>query len=90
MSYILLTVVTCPALTDPGNGGVTLSPNNNNYLTVATYTCTTGYVLTPSDGGMRTCEAEGQWTGDAPTCPRELAMLDCCLLMLMSPHSCRL
>ncbi len=77
MSYVLLTVVTCPALTAPTNGGVTLSPNNNNYLTMATYTCTTGYVLTPNNGDMRACEAGGEWSGDAPTCPRELAIVNC-------------
>ncbi len=70
--YVLLTVVTCPALAGPTNGGVTLSPNNNNYQTMATYTCTTGYVLTPNNGGMRTCQAGGQWSGVVPTCPREL------------------
>ncbi len=75
--YPPLTVVTCPPLTDPTNGGVTLNPNNNNYQSMATYTCTTGYVLTPSNGSTtRVCQADGQWAGVAPTCPRESVLVD--------------
>ena len=74
MSYVLLTVVTCPSLIDPNNGRVFTS--NNNYPSIATYTCNTGYILTPSDGGTRVCGADGEWTGVIPTCPRELVMVD--------------
>ncbi len=71
MSYVLFTVVTCPPLTNPDNGMV-ITSNNNNYLSTATYTCTTsGYILTPSDCDTRVCGADGEWTGVAPICPRE-------------------
>ncbi len=73
----LLTVstATCPALSPPINGGVTVV--SLTVSSIATYTCTTGYVLTPSTGSPRVCQADGQWTGVAPTCPRELAMVAC-------------
>ena len=90
VSYVLLTVVTCPELTDPNNG-IILKPNNN-YLSTAVYTCNTGYVLTPSDGGTRVCGADGEWTGVAPTCPRELVITvkynAKVLLVRLMQHSC--
>ncbi len=69
------TVVTCPVLTSPTNGA--LSTPNLNYLTIATYSCDTGYVLTGNGGSARTCQATGLWSGVAPTftCPRELAIM---------------
>ncbi len=75
MSYVLITVVDCGPLDNPDNGEVTTS--STTYGSVATYTCTSGYILTPSDGGVRVCGADGQWTGVAPTCPRELIMVNC-------------
>ena len=69
MSCVFLTVVTCPPLTNPDNGGVTTS--GATFASLATYTCTTGYILTPSNGGFRVCGEDGEWTGVAPTCPRE-------------------
>ncbi len=65
------TVVTCPALTPPTNG--VLSTTSRDYLTVVTYSCDTGYVLTGD--AARQCQATGLWSLEAPTCPRELAMV---------------
>ncbi len=76
VSNVLLTVVTCPPLTHPDNGAV--STPNNNYLSIAVYTCITGYVLTPSNGATRVCGADGEWSKDALTCPRKLAK-GCCI-----------
>ena len=70
MSYVLLTVVTCPPLTNPDNG-VVFTPNNN-YLSTAQYICTSGFMLTPSNGNVRMCGDDSEWTGVAPTCQREL------------------
>ncbi|XP_064386146.1 uncharacterized protein LOC135334769 isoform X3 [Halichondria panicea] len=63
------TIVTCPVLTSPTNGA--LSTTSRDYLTVVTYSCDTGYVLTGNSGSARTCQADGVWSGVAPTftCP---------------------
>ncbi|XP_064386326.1 sushi, von Willebrand factor type A, EGF and pentraxin domain-containing protein 1-like [Halichondria panicea] len=66
---VTCTIVTCPVLTSPTNGA--LSTTSRDYLTVVTYSCDTGYVLTGNSGSARTCQATGQWSGVAPTftCP---------------------
>ena len=46
--------------------------------TVATYTCTTGYILT--GGSTRTCGSDGMWSGSALTCQSEWNGL--CILVL--------
>ena len=61
-------VVTCPALTNPDNGMVNVL--NNNFGTVANYTCNTGYMLTGDV--IRVCEVNGDWSGTAPTCDSTL------------------
>ncbi len=76
LSYVLFTVVTCPELTNPDNGGVTTT--GATFGSLASYTCNTGYILTPSDDATRMCRADGEWTGVAATCPRELAN-ECCV-----------
>ena len=65
MMYFFLTVVDCGNLTHPANGQVdhtagTLLGQN------ATYSCNTGYNLVGDS--TRTCQAEGEWPGSAPTC----------------------
>ncbi len=65
-------VVTCPALTNPDNGVVTLP--NNNLESTATYTCDNGYTLT-GDTTTRTCQANGMWSGSDPTCTRKFNAL---------------
>ncbi len=68
------TVVTCTDLTPPTNGN--LSTTSLNYQGIATYSCDPGYVLTGNSGSaVRTCQTTSQWSGEAPTCPRELAMV---------------
>ena len=63
--FLLLTAVDCGNLTDPANGQVdhtagTLLRQN------ATYSCNTSYNLVGDS--TRTCQAEGEWSGSAPTC----------------------
>ncbi len=55
----------CPTLTDPQNGVITLSVENDGSV-MATYSCNTGYALTGGDT-LRTCTA-GVWDGLIPTC----------------------
>ncbi|XP_064386320.1 CUB and sushi domain-containing protein 1-like isoform X2 [Halichondria panicea] len=58
------TIVTCPVLTSPTNG--VLSTTSRDYLTIAAYSCDTGYILTGT--AARTCQATGEWSRVAPFC----------------------
>ena len=59
------TVPICDSLTSPGNGTVT-HPGQPIYMSIATYSCNTGYVV--EGQATRTCQANGTWSGSAPTC----------------------
>ena len=63
------TVVDCSALTDPLNGQVSHTAGTT-FGQTATYSCNTGYNLVGDS--TRTCEADGMWSGSAPTCQRML------------------
>ncbi len=59
--------VDCGTLDAPGNGSIAISKTTNGGT--ATYTCTAGFVLDGNGGnGVRTCQADGTWTGTAPAC----------------------
>ena len=53
-----------PDLTAPANGSVDRTTGTTG--DVASYTCNQGYTL--SGNATRSCEADGTWTGTAPTC----------------------
>ncbi|KAI8500842.1 hypothetical protein Bbelb_216600 [Branchiostoma belcheri] len=55
----------CPTLTAPANGA--LSTTATSYLTVVTFTCNPGYVLTGAV--TATCQADITWSNPVPTCP---------------------
>ena len=55
--------VCCP-LPNPLNGQVQFP--STTVGSVATYSCFTGYTLNGTSN--RTCEADGEWSGDPPTC----------------------
>ena len=63
--FIILIVVDCGSLTDPGNGSVTHTAGTT-FGQTATYSCNTGYNLVGDS--TRTCQATGVWSGSAPTC----------------------
>ena len=68
--YILLsTVVDCSTLTNPANGQVNHTAGTS-LGEAATYSCNTGYNLVGDN--TRTCQADGMWSGSAPTCERML------------------
>ena len=62
--FLILTVVDCGNLTDPGNGSVTHAAGT--FGQAATYNCDTGYNLVGDS--TRTCVATGNWSGSEPTC----------------------
>ena len=66
--YSVFVVVDCGSLEDPDNGQVDFS--NTAFESTANYTCNLGYNLTGSSN--RTCEANGNWSGDPPSCERKL------------------
>jgi hypothetical protein len=57
--------VDCGSLANPANGTVA-TPSGSAVDATATYSCSSGYV--PSGGTSRTCQANGSWSGAAPTC----------------------
>lgn len=64
---MLLAAVSCSGLSAPANGQVLLS--GTTFGSVATYTCNNGYSLVGSS--TRSCQSNGQWSGDAPSCSRK-------------------
>ena len=56
----------------PSNGDVSLSASTK-LGSIATYTCDTGYNLVGSS--KRTCQAEGRWSGELPSCEGKLTLL---------------
>ena len=65
--FFLNAAVVCSVLTDPTNGFVSFTTTTFN--SVATYTCTSNYVI--SGSRQRTCLETGQWSGEEPTCISE-------------------
>ena len=61
----LLTAVNCGNLTDPANGSVNHT-GGTTFGQTAIYSCDIGY--NPVGDSTRTCQAEGNWSGNAPTC----------------------
>ena len=61
------TLALCQVLTDPANGMVSVTGQRSG--DTATYTCDSGYELDLTSGsGVRTCQADGMWSGSAPAC----------------------
>ena len=61
-SFIFILPELCDELSDPPNGGVTLTEGS-----IATYHCDDGYQLIGDE--VRRC-VDGEWTGQEPTCIR--------------------
>ena len=64
------TAVNCGNLTNPANGQV--STTGTTFGQTVTYSCNTGYNL--MGDSTRTCQADGMWSGSAPTCQSMLYM----------------
>ena len=63
--FLFFTAVDCGNLNDPANGQVNHTAGTT-FRQTATYSCSTGYNLVGDS--IRTCQAEGEWSGSAPTC----------------------
>ena len=59
--------ILCPALSDPDNGNV--ETTDNRVGDVANYKCDYGFMR--NGVAQRTCQLDGTWTDEAPTCDRE-------------------
>ena len=64
MYIIPLATATCPELSAPANGMVSVTGQRSG--DTATYTCVSEYELNGS--ATRTCQATGMWSESAPTC----------------------
>ena len=65
--FYLSAVVDCGSLEDPDNGQVDFS--NTTFESTANYTCDLGHNL--NGNSTCTCEANGEWSGDPPSCERK-------------------
>ena len=75
----------CGALSNPANGQVSRTAGTT-FGQTATYNCNTGYNLV--GGSSRTCQATGEWSGNAPTCQRMLlpACMNACAFRSVYLH----
>ena len=58
-------MVDCGSLDDPDNGQVEVS--STKFGSTANYSCNVCYILS-NGNSTRTCEANGRWSGDPPSC----------------------
>ncbi len=66
LSSNLYSAISCGDLENPVNGVVVLS--GTVFGSLATYSCDSGYILVGEQ--TRSCQANNQWSGRAPTCKR--------------------
>ena len=64
----------CPDLSLPAYGDVTVTGRSIGDFAI--YTCDSGFELDLTNGSeVRTCRADGMWSGYPPTCVRKLQSL---------------
>ena len=63
------TVVDCGTLTGPANGTILL--DTTSFGSTVTYSCSNSDHQLVGDA-MRTCQANGMWSGSAPTCGEQV------------------
>ena len=71
LSTWLLYLVSCLELTNPNNGVINCSLEDDGVPSqgdTCSFTCNTGYELTGSDN--RTCQSDGSWSGSDAVCQR--------------------
>ena len=68
---VLDIAVDCGDLDDPENGDVDLT--GTSFGSRALYSCNRGFTLVGIN--RRVCQANGQWSGEAPSCARKIIYL---------------
>ena len=81
MIILNFAAVDCGTLPDPRNGWAHISPNTL-LGAVVIYRCKLGFQLNGQE--RRYCEANGQWSGVAPTCNRKSSTCLCIGLILIT------
>ena len=66
-SWNFFAAVNCGSLTNPVNGELNLT--TTTFMSTSTYSCNAGYTLFGK--GTRTCQANGTWSDNVPTCDRK-------------------
>ena len=66
LRLLLPKVVDCGILRPPPNGRVTLP--GTTFGSEAVYSCLSGFTFDTAGVEIRTCQANGRWSGEAPTC----------------------
>jgi len=71
-SLLSISEITCPAVSAPAHGQLSLQGDRilGNVLTV---TCSAGFKLVGTS--MRTCQADGKWSGNEAQCQGEICIL---------------
>ena len=68
LNFYLKTEKTCPSL-PPAVGSLKYTcTDENKYRSICTYSCASGYDITPGMSRVRVCTAYGTWRGAEPTC----------------------
>ena len=65
--------VTCENRTVISSGNVTIT--TDGLITIATFTCADGYTLTGD--AIQTCDTDGIWSAELPTCSNILTYFSC-------------
>ena len=68
IAIFLSTAIDCGPPGNPGPNGA-VSVDMTTFGNMATYSCDPGYELRP-DNSVRTCQADGTWSGMDPLCER--------------------
>jgi hypothetical protein len=68
LKFCTFAAIDCGTLEQPVGGSVT--PLSSTLSSVATYNCTSGYIL--SGNRTRQCQPDGTWSGEMPQCIRKI------------------
>ena len=71
LHFYTITAITCPSLTTPSNGNAPSCTDSDNYDSICTFTCLTGFGIVGS--ATSTCTGDGSsdigsYDNPAPTC----------------------